>query len=364
MSPLRILSALVVICVAPSAAQVQSSHLLHPQTLQSGLIFQHWKTGSRGEELQEIVLPMVFNYTPNERYSISILNTPARASYTTANRSSRLTGFSDTKISTAIVLGEERALLNIGANLPSGIAQLDPQAELPVAEKITNHALAMPMNYFGGGWDVGLSLAVAGEVGKWVIGGALSGVYKGKYVPVDGAGAYRPGAEIGFSLGADRAVGARDRVFGELSYTWYDKDRLDGQKVFQADGRIGASAGGIFIPEPWQISVLLRNQFKRKSPFAFNEALSISYGNELELAAEFARGYGRERAWLIVANLVFHGANEIGLGDAVIGSLGPGWRGRISTPLRIHTLARIAFGEMNDNSIWGIEANFGLVWEF
>ena len=90
MSPLRFLCVAGLICSAPSAAQVQTSHLLHPQTFQSGLIFQHWKTGNRGEELQEVVLPMVFNYTPNERYSISILNTPARASYTTANRSSRI----------------------------------------------------------------------------------------------------------------------------------------------------------------------------------------------------------------------------------------------------------------------------------
>jgi hypothetical protein len=364
MKPFRTLTFLTLICSLPATAQVQTSHLLQPRSLHAGVIFQHWQTEGRGEELQEIVLPMVFNYTPNERYSISILNTPARAAYSTTNRSSRLTGFSDTKISAAIVLGEERALLNIGVNLPSGKAQLDPQAELPVAEKITNHALAMPMNYFGGGWDAGAGIAVAGDMGKWVIGGAASGVYKGEYVPVAGVGTYRPGAEISLSLGVDRAIGERDRIFGDVGYTWYDEDKLNGQKVFQADGRFTASLAGIFAPDPWQISVLLRNQFKRRSPFALSNTLSISYGNEFEIAAEFARGYGRGQAWLIVTNFVQHSANEIGLGDATIGSLGPGWRGRISAPLQLETLARFAFGEMNDNSIWGIEANVGIVLEF
>ncbi len=348
----------------PATAQMQTSHLLHPQSLQTGLIYQFWKTGGRGEELQEVVFPMVINYTPNQRFSISVLNTPARASYSTANRSSRLSAFSDTKISTAIVLGEERALLNIGVNLPSGKAQLDPQMELPVAEKITNHALSMPMNYFGGGWDVGASFAIAGELGDWVIGSALSAVYKGEYVPVASAGRYRPGAEISLSLGVDRALNEASRIFGDVSYTWYDQDQLDGQDVFQADGKINGSLAGIFALEPWRISVLARNLFKRKSPFALNSTLSLSYGNEFEVAAELARGYGRGQAWLIAGNFIVHGANELGLGDAIIAGLGPGWRGRISAPLQLEALARFAFGDMNDNSILGIEANVGLVWEF
>lgn len=357
-------SSFLLMVTLPHAALAQTSHLLQAQSLHTGLIFQHWKTGGQGEALQELVLPMVFNFTPNERFSISVLNTPARASYSTANRSSRLTGFSDTKISAALVLGEEKALLNLGLNLPSGKAQLDPQTELPVAEKITNHALAMPMNYFGGGWDAGASLALAREMGQWVLGGAVSGVYKGAYVPVAGAGSYRPGAEISVSLGIDRLLSERDRIFGDVSYTWYDKDRLDGQKIFQADGKIGISLAGSFAPEPWHISVLLRNLFERKSPFALNNTLSISYGNEFEAAAEFARRHRPEQSWLLAANLIVHGANEIGLGEAVIASLGPGWRGRVATPLQLEALGRFAFGEMNGSSIWGFGANMGLIWEW
>ncbi len=353
------------LCFAAAvSAQRSSSHLLNPKSLQAGLVFQMWKAGGQNGKLQEWVAPIVFNYTPNEKFGVSILNTPTRATYTSANQSSRLLGLTDTKISTAFVLGEEKALVNFGVNLPSGKSRLDPNREVPVATTITNHALRMPTSYFGGGWEASAGLAWASEWSGWVIGAAMSGIYKDDYIPVAGSGKYRPGPEISLSLGADRVLGEHDRIFGDVSYTWYGKDQLDGQEIFQADGKISLSLAGIFAPASGQISVVLQNRFKRKSPFALNNTLSLSYGNELDFAAELARENGKEQAWLVVTNLLVHGANEDGLGKALLFGFGPGWRGHVSAPLQLEALARYAFGKLNDNSIWGIEANLAVVWEF
>ena len=56
MKPLRASSFLLLALAVHAAAQMRTSHLLRPQSLQTGLTFQHWKTGGKGEELQELVV--------------------------------------------------------------------------------------------------------------------------------------------------------------------------------------------------------------------------------------------------------------------------------------------------------------------
>jgi hypothetical protein len=247
--------------------------------------------------------------------------------------------------------------------VPSGPTALNANETL-VAQQITSHALAMPTSYFGGGLEVSANLAAATESGEWIFGGSLSGVYKGSFTPTAGAAKYLPGPEISFSLGFDRPLGERSRIFGDAGYTWYGADKLRGAKVFQADGKIDFSLAGIWATEQWLTTLFLTNRLKRQSPFALNNGFSVSYGNELDFTAELARKMSREAALLILAQLRLHGKNQNGVGKATVVSLGPGWRGVVSSNLQVETSLRLAAGKLDGSRILGGEVNLGLIYQF
>ena len=345
-----------------SFGQGTISRFIKRPAFETGLIFQRWM-GSGEQTLEEIVVPLLLHYPVSERFSVSVLNTPTRARLRSGSVSSGLTAFTDTRISTAWILGEERALLNIGVSAPSGRTALK-SGETLVAQQITSHALAMPTSYFGGGVDVSASIAAATEVGDWILGGSLGGVYKGSFTPTAGSAKYLPGPEISVTLGFDRPLGERHRVFGDIGYTWYAADKLAGIKIFQADGKINFSLAGIFASEKWRASFLAENRLKRQSPFALNSSFSVSYGNEFNFAAELARQTNRGSAWLASANLRLHGKNNRGANHAAIASFGPGWRGTMLPQLQLETAAHFAIGKLNGNRILGGEAKAGFIYQF
>ncbi len=342
--------------------QTPSSHLIHRTSAQSGALFQYWSTSDRGERLHEFVIPLVIHYAPSERFSLSLLNTPTHARYSTSANSAQLFALSDTRIASALILGEERGVLNLGLSLPSGLTQLDPAKELPVAEKVTSRALALPTSYLGGGVEVSAGLALALQAGEWVLGVSLSSVYHGSFTPIAGNAKYQPGPQLGFALGFDRAFGESHRLFGDVSYAWYGKDHSNGEKVFQSDGKLAFSLASVLNYSAWQISWLVQNNFKRTSPFALNASYSISYGNEFEISTEWARKYAANNAWLALAELRVHAANNDDRGRATIFAFGPGWRGNVSAPLQLQASTRLALGKLNDTKLWGMEVNVGVVY--
>jgi hypothetical protein len=342
--------------------QVKDSHFIKRPSFQTGAIFQRWTSGSE-QRLDEIVVPLLINYPVSERFSVSLLNTPTRAEARRAKQSSKLTAFTDTKISTALVLGEERALLNFGVSIPSGLTALNA-SETVVAQAITEHALDMATNYFGGGWDVSASIAAATEMGKWIFGGSIGGVYRGQYVPTAGSPEYQPGPEISVSAGFDRPFGESNRVFGDIGYIWYGKDKQAGQKVLQAAGKINFSFIGIVASQRWQATFSLENDLRRKSPFVSLNRRPVSYGNELDFSVELARQMNRSDALLAVTGVRVYGKNALNAGDATITSLGPGWRGAISPSLQMEAVGRFSFGSLNGNRILGGEVSLGFALQF
>ncbi|MDZ7293051.1 MAG: hypothetical protein ONB44_17125 [candidate division KSB1 bacterium] len=354
---------LILFCSATTLySQVKTSHFITRPSFRTGAIFQRW-TGEGRQQIDELVVPLVMHYPVSERFSVSVLNMPTSAKLRRADSSSSLTAFTDTRISTAFILGEERAVLNLGVGIPSGPTALKFR-ELSVAQEITSHALAMPMSYFGGGGEVSASIAVATELGKWILGGSVGGAYKASYVPIAGFLKYRPGPEISIAIGFDRTLGERSRIFGDAGYTWYGRDQYGGKDIFQSDGKANFTLAGIFASEKWQSSVLLQNTLKRKSPFALDNSFSVSYGNEFELATELARQINPNSALLAVANVRALGKNANGNSAATVVSFGPGWRGTIMPQVQLEAVARLAAGEIDGNPIRGGEAELGFIFQF
>jgi hypothetical protein len=342
--------------------QNSTSHFIKRPAFETGAIFQRWTT-TEDRQLDEIVVPLMVHYPVSERFSVSALNTPTSARLRGADTSFSLTAFTDTKISVAWILGEERALLNFGVSAPSGPTALDAR-KTRVAQEITSHALAMPTSYFGGGLDVSASIAAAAEWGSWIFGGSLSGVYKGRFAPTAGSPKYLPGPEIGVSFGFDRPWSESNRVFGDIGYTWYGADKVDSAKVFQSDGKVNFSLAAILASERWQASFFLENRLKRKSPFAFDSTYSVSYGNELDFSAELARQMNRDAALLASALLRIYGKNNTGSGEAVVISFGPGWRGMILPALQMEVAAHFAIGKLEGSRILGGGAKAGFRYQF
>lgn len=355
---MRYLSLLVLVAATTLYGQNQITNFIKRPSFETGVILQRW-TANSGQTIDEIVVPLVLHYPVSERFSVSVLNAPTYARFNRANSSSRLTAFTDTKISTAWILGEERALLNFGVNVPSGRTAL-LGTEIPVAQAIAVHPLAMTTSYFGGGLEVSASIAAAAERGEWIFGGSLGGAYKGSFVPAAGSPKYFPGPEISVSLGFDRPFGEGLRIFGDAGYTWYGKDKFGGQKDTLAGGKINFRLAGILTSGKWQMLLGLENRFRRTIPFAFNNG----YGNELDFSAEWARQMNRDSALLASAILRIYGKNKIGNGEAVVISFGPGWRGQILPPLQLEAATHFSIGKLNGGQILGGELKLGFIYQF
>jgi hypothetical protein len=358
----RHLNIFALILAATVYGQSPATNFIKRPAFETGVIFQRW-TANANRMLDEIVVPLVLHYPVSERFSVSVMNTPTYARLHNADTSFSLTGFTDTKISTALILGEERALLNFGVSAPSGPTALNA-GETLVAQQITSHALAMPTSYFGGGVDVSASLAAALEVGGWILGGAAGGVYHGRYTPIAGLGKYLPGPEVSLALGFDRPLGELSRIFGDVGYTWYGKDNFGGQKDSLAEGKIFFSLAGILASEKWRAAFLLENRLKRKRPFVLSSGLPVGYGNEFDFSTEIARQMNRDAALLASAILRIYGKNDNGVGEAAVIGIGPGWRGLIAPPLQIEAVAHFAIGKIDGNQILGGDVKVGFVYQF
>jgi hypothetical protein len=359
---IRYLSVFVFVLAAPVYSQTPVSNFIKRPAFETGVIFQRW-TANANRTLDEIVVPLVLHYPVSERFSLSVMNTPTYARLHNADTSVSLTGFTDTKISTALILGEERALLNFGVSAPSGPTALNA-GETMVAQQITSHALAMPTSYFGGGFDVSASLALALEVGGWILGGAAGGVYHGRYTPIAGSGKYLPGPEVSLSVGFDRTLGERSRIFGDVGYTWYGKDNFGGQKDSLAEGKIFFSLAGILAAEKWRAAFLLENRLKRKRPFVQSSGLPVGYGNEFDFSTELARQMTRDAALLASAFLRIYGKNDNGAGESAVIGIGPGWRGLVAPPLQIEAVAHFTIGKIDGNQILGGDVKLGFIYQF
>ena len=150
-----------------------------------------------------------------------------------------VTGFTDTQVRAAYVLGSDAVVLTAMVNLPTGAQNLTA-AEYAVLSAASSSFLAFPVNAYGSGASFTFGAAGATRAGAWNLGLAASARVSDDFTPfedADGGFTYQSGLEARARFGADRLVGNGKLAFGLTLSTFSDDEFAN-----------GAGATGVYRP--------------------------------------------------------------------------------------------------------------------
>lgn len=150
-----------------------------------------------------------------------------------------VTGFTDTQIRAAYVLGSDAVVLTAMVNLPTGAQNLTA-AEYAVLSAASSSFLAFPVNAYGSGASATLGAAAAFRAGSWNLGVAGSARFSDDFIPfedAEGDFTYQSGLEARVRFGADHLMGNGKLAFGLTLSTFSDDEFAN-----------GAGATGVYRP--------------------------------------------------------------------------------------------------------------------
>jgi len=139
----------------------------------------------------------------------------------------RVTGFTDTQVRGAYVVGQDAVVLTAVVNLPTGASELT-LAEYAVLASASSSFLAFPVNAYGSGASLTAGAAAALPAGAWNLGLAGSIRLSDDFTPfrdADGGFTYRAGLETRLRAGADRLVGPARLSLG-LTFSTFSNDEF------------------------------------------------------------------------------------------------------------------------------------------
>jgi hypothetical protein len=251
------------VCVALSVSglfgQVQLRRLQTDAIGAAGISFESWK--AKDNKVTEMSIPVMFIYPYSPKISLYAMTSPVSSNLEAGEKYS-LSGLSDLKWGGHYLTLNDRLLITLGVNLPTGKHALEME-EYSVASALSVPAFNFRTPTLGQGFDVQLGANSAMEMGSMVLGYGASYLMKGKFKPLkEYEDAYNPGDEITLTAGADKnaSILGRDmQIRGDVLYTLYFDDTWGGEKVFKSGNRIliqllsqfklGSTDAGFFIRE-------------------------------------------------------------------------------------------------------------------
>ncbi|MDD8019350.1 MAG: hypothetical protein PHP42_13340 [Bacteroidota bacterium] len=263
----------------------------------------------------------------------------------------RVQGFTDTRVSLSYILPGDKFWLTAGASFPTGKTQLASQ-ELRLMTTISQTALGYHVPVFGQGLNGNLGLAYATSLARRVvIGLGTSYSYKGKYEPITDAGSttkieYDPGDEVSGNIGLDYITFSKTaRVSIDITGTYFFEDKLSGQKIFQSGSRIMGFF--VYALKAGDASHMLnvRSRYRLQNTF-YDATTTTKYDATSQVEGQYTFTIPLN-SWLVgsaVGELKYYTPDQIPLGGeiietgkAIVGSFGPDFlfiiNGSIITPM-------------------------------
>ncbi len=353
----------------PLLAQAPPTEFAFRPEITTGVYYQTWES-EVGEEITEWTAPLVVVLPLNSRISVDVLSGPARAEHFPTDN--RLEGFTDTRIRTSVLLAQETLLLTAGVNLPTGNSDLEAH-QTDVAAALSLNALDFRTPTFGLGLGFNVGGVIAREIGDWmVIGAGASFQYNGDFHPLqDSSLVYDPGNEVDLTFGVDLG-GERFSLTGDVTYTLYGPDRVNGAEVFRSGNKLLIQ---LLLAQQWSRGssrFYLRYRSKGKNQRrvggqALKDERLNSNGDQFEL--EIATTFFLSR-WLgvkLLADGKLYLLNEYDTNGAVVAGGGGGLILNLSKWLSLDTTAKYSRGglRLRDTGlieISGLELGAALHW--
>jgi hypothetical protein len=180
----------VLLSLSVSFGQVQLRRLQTDIVGAAGISFESWK--AKDNKVTEMSIPVMFIYPYSPKISLYAMTSPVSSNLEAGEKYS-LSGLSDLKWGGHVLTLNNRLLITLGMNLPTGKHALEME-EYSVASALSVPAFNFRTPTLGQGFDVQLGANSAMEMGSMVLGYGASYLMKGKFKPLkEYEDAYNPG---------------------------------------------------------------------------------------------------------------------------------------------------------------------------
>jgi len=190
----------------------------------------NFESGFAADHVRQVAVPIAAIVPLGQRFSFDVGTWWATTNLERGGSSESFSGFTDTQLRLAYVLGTDAVVASVMINLPTG-KETTTLRKFNVSSSVSSNFLLFPVNSYGSGTSVTPGLAAATTVGDWNLGLAASVRWSDEYQPFnDSASAgirYQPGVETRIRAGVDRLVG-QSRLTVGATFSTFSNDELRG----------------------------------------------------------------------------------------------------------------------------------------
>lgn len=362
----------------PVSGQVEQFEFFRGRTFTPGAHFKQWTfdQGGGDDKFTEIAFPLVYSVRLGKRLSFDVTAAPFLSKFEPALGSSReFNNVSDTFVRGSYVLGDNVALLSVGAGIPTGETDLTTD-EFSLSGLAAIKPLDNPVTNFGTGPLYSVGLALAQEFGSVVVGVGAGYLLRSEYdVTLHGQNTQvDPGDELNFTVGVERGFEFGDRAgkfVADFIYTTYSKDEIPQQPDYESGDKI-VVRGQLLLPIAIFDPIILSATSRTRSENSIEDNLRpelVDNGNEVQLRATFIQPAGRRFDLKYIVELSVYGDTESQVDGATIWGVGGGFDWKLSrhvsfNPAFIYSKGSINTGPNSDIDVTAIEASGGLAFRF
>jgi hypothetical protein len=335
----------------------------------AGFCYERWT--AEKDKVSEWSVPVTVFLPVGGKAGLYAVTAPAVGSALEAGAEYALTGMADLKCGGHVLLLNDRALLTLGVNLPTGKASLKT-GEYSVASVLAMPAFQFRFPTLGQGLDLQVGLSGAAEVAGAVIGFGASFLKKGGYQPFEGVDAtYDPGDEISVSAGAEKEAvlfAKNVKLTADAMYSLYFDDTWGGRKVFRSGNRLLLQARAELRIEPFDVTLLVRDRIKARNGAGSGDVIELEgknrNGSQFEALGIASRAPNPTFAWRGLVALRRFSVNDYGTGGASLFGFGAGMRKQLSHRMTLDAEGRYYTGSIKagrkDVSAAGISLTAGV----
>ena len=268
--------------------------------------YVNYKIGSGTSEktVTQLSVPLAFILPLSERFSLD-LSASYADSRVSANglESSKITGLTDTQLRMNYAVGENRGVITLGLNIPTGMYKV-PDAQQEAAGQIGSDFLLYPVSSMGSGAAATGGVALAWMVGEWNVGFGGSYRYSSPFDAFQvqtNVLRFEPGSETRLRLGLDRAVGDGRLSIGG-TYSAFTDDKVDStsfatgaRTLGQASFHYPLSSGDITL-SAWNLFRAAGQQVGAESPW--ENIVNGNFAVGFNMGGLYVQPSVEARAWM------------------------------------------------------------------
>jgi len=207
-------------------------------------------SGTGEKSVTQLSFPIAFILPLTDKLSFDISTSWADSRVKTAGvETSKISGLTDTQLRVNYTVGENRAVITLGVNAPTGMYKV-PDKQQEAAGQIGSQFLLYPVASMGSGSALTGGVAMAWTVGEWNVGFGGSYRYSSPfdaYQVQTSVLRFEPGSESRIRLGVDRSIGDA-RISFAGTYSAFSSDKVDSTSFATGARMLGQAS--IVMPTP------------------------------------------------------------------------------------------------------------------